>query len=312
MRKYIIDTDTGSDDAVALIMALKSKDIKIEAITTVCGNIPMEQATKNALMTIEVTKGHMPPVYKGSAAPLNRPLKTATYVHGNDGMGDQGLIKPTIKPAEGDAVDKIIEIVKANPNEIEIVTIGPVTNIAKAIMKAPEVMKTVKHIYAMATGGFGPGNVTPVAEFNVYVDGEAFEIMLNAGIPITVSGFDICMGESALTQKEIELISASGTPEAEFAMACNKTKIEWNLKKFNRYDINLPDPIAMATALWDDIITESVEAHCYTCTKEEPAYGQVIVDPGCYGNETKAFNADIVKSFDIKLYKERLIKLLTE
>lgn len=312
MRKYIIDTDTGSDDAVALIMALKSENIQIEAITTVCGNISVEQATKNALMTIEVTGGHMPPVYKGSDKPLKRALKTATNVHGNDGMGDQNLISPSLVAQKEDAVDKIIEIVKNNPNEIEIITIGPVTNIAKAIMREPEIMKTVKHIYAMATGGFGPGNVTPVAEFNVYVDGEAFEIMLNAGVPLTIAGFDICLGESALTKEEIEYIRNSGKPEAEFAMACNKTKIEWNLKKFKRHDINLPDPIAVAVALWDDIITEGIEAHCYTCTKEEAAYGQVIVDPGSYGNTTKAFNARVIKSIDIRTYKDRLIALLTK
>ncbi len=271
----------------------------------------MEQATLNALMTIEVTNGHRPPVYKGSDKPLKRKLKTATHIHGKDGMGDQNLICPTIKPAGDDAVDKIIEIVKNNPNEIEIVTIGPVTNIAKAILKAPEIMKTVKRIYSMATGGFGPGNVTPVAEFNVYVDGEAFDIMLNAGIPITIAGFDICLGESALTEEEITFIRNSGKPEAIFAMACNKTKVEWNLKKYGRPDINLPDPIAVAVALWDDLITEGIEAHCYTCTKEEPAYGQVIVDPGTYGNDTKPFNATVIKSIDIKKYKERLIELLT-
>ena len=311
MRKYIIDTDTGSDDAVALIMALKSPDISIEAITTVCGNVPLEQATKNALMTMEITNGHMPPVYVGEELPIERPLKTATHVHGIDGMGDQGLIHPTLQVNAGHAVDKIIEIVKANPEEIEIVTIGPVTNIARAVMKAPEVMKTVKHIYAMATGGFGPGNVTPVAEFNVYVDGEAFEIMLNAGIPITIAGFDICLGEAALNKEEIDFVRNAGKPEATFAMACNERKIEWNLKAFNRYDINLPDPIAMAVALWDDIITEGVEAHCYTCTKEEPVYGQVVVDPGCFGNETQPFNATVIKSIDAQLYKKKLIELLT-
>lgn len=312
MRKYIIDTDTGSDDAVALIMALKEEGIDIKAITTVCGNIPLEQATQNALMTMEITKGYMPPVYVGAEAPLHRPLKTATYVHGNDGMGDQGLIHPTLEANKEDAVDKIIEIVKANPNEIEIVTIGPVTNIAKAIMREPEVMKQVKHIYAMATGGFGPGNVTPVAEFNVYVDAEAFEIMLNAGVPITIAGFDICLGESALNKEEIDFIRNSGKAEATFAMACNKSKIDWNLKAFNRYDINLPDPIAMAAALWDDIIDEAVEAHCYTCTKEEPAYGQVIVDPGTFGNETKAFNAKVIKSINVPVYKKKLIEALTK
>jgi purine nucleosidase len=312
MRKFIIDTDTGSDDAVALIMALKSEEVYIEAVTTVCGNIPLEQATQNALMTIEVTNAQMPPVYVGEAKPLKRPLMTARSVHGNDGMGDCGLIKPTRTPAGDQAVDRILDLVKANPNEIEIITIGPVTNIAKAILKDPDTMKTVKHIYAMATGGFGPGNVTPVAEFNVYVDGEAFEIMLNAGIPLTIAGFDICLGEAALNKDEIETIKGSGKREAIFAMACNKAKLQWHIDTFNSHSINLPDPVAMAVALWEDVVIEAVDAHCYTCTQEEPVYGQVIVDTGRFGNATKPFNAKVVKTIDPQKYKGHLIEILTK
>lgn len=312
MRKFIIDTDTGSDDAVALIMALKSEAVEIEAITTICGNIPLEQATQNALMTLEVTKAQMPPVYVGEANPLKRSLMTARSVHGKDGMGDCDLIHPTLKPDEGHAVDKILELVKNSPNEIEIITIGPVTNIAQAILREPDTMKKVKHIYAMATSGFGPGNVTPVAEFNVYVDAEAFEIMLNLEVPITIAGFDICLGEAALTEEEIQKIIDSGKAEAKFAMACNKEKLQWYIKTFKRHSLNLPDPVAMAAALWDDVVIEAVEAHCYTCTQEEAAYGQVIVDTGRFGNETKPFNARVIKTIDASKYKERLIESLTK
>lgn len=310
MRRFIIDTDTGSDDAIALIMALKTENIKIEAVTTVCGNISVEQATKNALMTIEIVGQKRPPVYVGSDKPLKRKLETAKSVHGNDGMGDQGLINPTIKPDGYDAVDKIITIVKNHPGEVEIITIGPVTNIAKAILKAPEIMKGIKKIYAMATGGFGPGNVTPVAEFNVFVDAEAFEIMLNFGIPVIIAGFDICLGDAALTEKEINFIRSSDRPEAKFAMAINSKKIEWNLEKYGTYSVNLPDPVAVAVALWDDIVIEALPAHCYTCTKEEAAYGQVIVDTGTFGNVSKEFNATVIKTIDSALYKKRLTELL--
>ncbi|MCT6817642.1 MAG: nucleoside hydrolase, partial [Lysinibacillus fusiformis] len=128
MRKLIIDTDTGSDDAVALIMALKSTNLKVEAITTVCGNVPIELATKNALMTIEVANGQKPPLYVGAAKPLMRDLVTAVNVHGEDGMGDCHLIHPTLLPESKHAVDAILELIENNPGEVEIVTIGPVTN----------------------------------------------------------------------------------------------------------------------------------------------------------------------------------------
>lgn len=312
MRKFIIDTDTGSDDAVALIMALKSEEVVIEAITTVCGNVPLEQATQNALMTLEVTKAQMPAVYVGEAKPLKRPLRTAKSVHGKDGMGDCDLIHPTLKPDSGHAVDKVLELVKKNPNEMEIIAIGPATNIARAILKDPDTMQKVKHIYAMATSGFGPGNVTPVAEFNVYVDAEAFEMMLDLEVPITIAGFDICLGEAALNEDEIRQISSSGKAEAEFAMSCNKEKLQWYIKRFKRHSLNLPDPVAMAVALWDDVVLEAVDAHCYACTQEEAAYGQVIIDTGSFGNETKPFNARVIKSIDASKYKARLIELLTK
>ena len=226
MRKLIIDTDTGSNDAVALIMALKSETVSVEAITTVCGNVPLDLATKNALMTIEVANGQTPPVYVGSAKPLMRDLVTATNVHGDDGMGDIDLIHPTLIAEEKHAVDAIIEIVKNNPGEIEIVTIGPVTNIALAMFKDPDTMNTVEHIYSMGTAGFGAGNTTPVAEFNVYVDAEAYSIMLNFGVPITIIGFDVCLGDAAWNKEDIDLLLSSGKPEAEFSVKCNKTLLE--------------------------------------------------------------------------------------
>lgn len=182
LRKLIIDTDTGSDDAVALMMALLSDNIEVIGITTVCGNVPLDLATKNALMTSEICNSQVP-IFAGADKPLFRNLVTAVNVHGNDGMGDCDLIHPTTKPANGHAVDFILETVKSNPDQIEIVALGPVTNIALAILKEPETMKKVKHIWSMSTGGFGPGNTTPVAEFNVFVDAESFSALLNSEIP---------------------------------------------------------------------------------------------------------------------------------
>ncbi|MEK4068912.1 nucleoside hydrolase [Peribacillus sp. FSL R5-0717] len=116
-------------------------------------------------------------------------------------MGDDDLIHPTINPEPGHAVDVILDLVEKNPGEIEIVTIGPVTNIALAILKAPETMNKVKRIYTMGTAGFGAGNTTPVAEFNVYVDAEAYSIIMKSGIPISIIGFDICLGEQLGIEK---------------------------------------------------------------------------------------------------------------
>ncbi len=316
MRRIIIDTDTGSDDAVALIMALKSKDVKVEAVTTVCGNVPLDLATKNALMTIEITNAQKPPLYIGADRPLMRKLVTAVNVHGEDGMGDCNLILPTLIPEKKHAVDAIIEIVEENPGDIEIVTLGPVTNIALAILKSPETMKKVKHIYSMGTSGFGRGNTTPVAEFNVYVDAEAYSIMLNSIIPLTIVGFDLCGKDAALNKDDIELLLSSGKKEAEFSVKCNKSLLEFNLKRNNEYIIDLPDAVAMGVVLWNEIVSEDKLCYCYTCTKEEAAYGQVVINDGSklaisdgYAGNTP--NAIICKTIFPNLFKEKLLYILT-
>lgn len=317
MKRIIIDTDTGADDAVALIMALKSKDIKIEAITTVAGNVPLDLATKNALMCIEIAKGQTPPLYVGAAKPLFRNLVNSFGVHGNDGMGDSDLIHPTIEAEYGHAVDALLEIIDNNPNEIEIVAIGPVTNIALAILKAPETMKKVKHIYTMGTSGFGPGNTTPVAEFNVYVDAEAYDIMLKSEIPMTIVGFDVCMGDAALNKNELDFLSNSGKVTAEFIVKCTNCLLKYNEKLTGEHIVDLADAVAMGVVLWgNDIITESKLCYCYTCTKEEATYGQVILHDGSDYCISHTFwdhspNATVCKTLNNKLFKERLLNLIT-
>ncbi|MFB4169073.1 nucleoside hydrolase [Virgibacillus sp. JSM 102003] len=317
MRKIIIDTDTGSDDAVALMMALKSSEIKVEAITTVCGNVPLGLATKNALMTVEVTNGQKPPLYVGASSPLMRDLVTAVRVHGEDGMGDDNLINPSIEAESEHAVDAILKMVENNPGEIEIVTIGPATNVALSILKEPEIMKKVKHIYSMGTPGFGSGNATPVSEFNVYVDAEAYGIMLNSGIPITIIGFDVCLGDAALNKEDMELLLSSDKKQAVFAVKCNSSLLEYNLQAGNGHFVDLPDAVAMGVVLWEDLLLEEKLCHCYVCNQEEPAYGQVIINDGSKLAITEGFsnhapNANVCKKIDKQLFKQRLLDLLVQ
>ena len=154
MRKIIIDTDTGSDDAVAIMMCLREPSVDVVALTTVSGNVPVEQATWNCLMSAQIAVGaeNVPPVYVGADRPLMRDRVHARNVHGNDGMSDCGLIHPDISPVEGiHACDAIIDFVRKYPDEIELAVIGPVTNVALAMMKEPDVMKHVKCIWTMGT-----------------------------------------------------------------------------------------------------------------------------------------------------------------
>lgn len=306
MRKLIIDTDTASDDAVALIMALKSKDIQIEAITTVAGNVPVNVATRNALATIEVAGDKRPPVYVGADKPLVRDLFTSTFVHGADGMGDKDLIHPTIKEESGYAVDKILEIVEKNANDIEIVSIGPVTNIALAILKDRKIMSKVSRIYSMGTAGMGKGNITPVAEFNVIVDAEAYKIMMDSKIPITIIGYDMCVA-GALSSQEVTLLKNSGNKVGEFVIETNQSSLDFTQDRHNEDIMIIADSVAMGVYLWRDVVIKSKSASCYVCVIDPPTYGQVIIDDDI---EIRNSNAALCEQLNATLFKERMIDLL--
>ena len=315
MRKIIIDTDCGSDDAVAIMMALKSREVHVEAITTVCGNVPLELATQNTLMTVEVAHAQRPPVFSGAAKPLMRELVTAVNVHGKDGMGDLNLIHPTLTAETENAVDAIINIIDQNPYDIEIVALGPVTNIAQAILKAPSIMQKTKHIHSMGTAGFGRGNTTPVSEFNVYVDAEPYDIMLRSNIPMTIVGFDVCLGDAALNRSDMEMLMASGKAEAVFAVQCNRSLLAYNLKRSGEYMVDLPDAIAMGVVLWPEVVTDSAACFCKACVIDPFTYGQVIVDDGSVLAVSDGFishspNAVVCKSIDNQSFKAKLFDLL--
>lgn len=310
-RKFIIDTDTASDDCAAIMMAVLSEKAEILGLTTVAGNIPLDKATNNALQTLEVCGADIP-VFEGASHPLIRPLKTAVSVHGEDGLGDRGLVNPKGKAQTKPAVDFILDSVKKYPEDIEIIAIGPVTNIANAILTDPETMKKVKKIWSMGTAGFGFGNATPVAEFNVYVDAEAYKIMLDFGLPLTIIGFDICLGDSAFDRDDLEKLK-NGNTCGKFIYECTKALHKFNLDCGNGDFVDLADAAAMGVVLYDDIVTEAVSCCCFCCTKEEEAYGQVIpyVIGKTYSVELPHFeqNCVMIKSIDSKLYKKHFFEL---
>ncbi len=181
-RTLLIDTDTASDDAVALIMALRSPEVRVAAITVVAGNVPVAQATSNALFTAELCGSNVP-VYSGAEAPLLRKLVIADWFHGADGLGDHGY-RPAKRRAEpGHAVDALIKTVHENPG-IEIVTLGPLTNVAMALLREPKLAASVKRCVVMGGAPCCEGNVTPAAEFNIWVDPEAARIVFRSGLPL--------------------------------------------------------------------------------------------------------------------------------
>ena len=272
-RKIIIDTDTGADDASALILAAKQQNVEILGVTVLVGNVDLEQSTQNALAALE-TAGCDAPVYKGSADTIDGTVKTAFSVFGSDGMGDADLIHPKKQAEDGDAVDFIIDTVKNNPNEVEIIAIGPATNIAKAIQKAPDDMKKVKRIWSMGTAGLGPGNASPVAEFNVYADAQAYKIMLDSGLPITVIGLDMCDGEAQWTDEqfeELEMLNDTGR-----FVAKSFGKIREFYKSNGSETVMNCDTLAMMCALCPGFVKSTVNTHASCITEQGETYSQVI------------------------------------
>ena len=165
-RIFLVDTDTASDDAVALIMALRSPAVKVAAITVVSGNLGVDQACRNALYTAELC-GSDVPVFKGAGAPLARPLEDASWFHGMDGLGDHIYPAPRRTIEKQHAVEAIIETVDANTG-LELVTLGPLTNVALALQRKPEIAKKVSRCVLMGGAPCCEGNVTPAAEFNIW------------------------------------------------------------------------------------------------------------------------------------------------
>lgn len=308
MRKFLIDTDTASDDAVAIIMALRDTSVQVEAITVVAGNVPIERAVKNALVSIEVADTYAPPVYGGVAKPILRDLFTSEFVHGDDGMGDMQLPEPKLKAADGHAMDKIIELVHKYPHELEIITLGPLTNLALAYLKDPEIAALIKQVYVMGGNGFGHGNVTPIAEFNIFVDAEAAQIVINSGMPLIFVGWDCSTDETFITPDNINYLLGTGSAIAEFCVRCNQVLIVYNAESWGKEGFDLPDPVTMAVALYPDIMTHQIDAHVYVEHKSANTYGQMVIDQHNLLNQP--INATVCLKVDAQRFKDILFRLI--
>ena len=246
-RKILIDTDTASDDAVALIMALRAPLVEVLAITTVAGNVAVEQATQNALFTTELCASEVP-VFVGAAAPLVRPLEDASWFHGRDGLGDHDYRPTRRTAAEGFAVDAIVSVVQANPG-MAIITLGPLTNLALALRQAPGLAANVSRCVVMGGAPCCEGNVTPAAEYNFWADPEAARVVLRSQLPLELVGWQLSRGAAVVNSQEIEEILACNTVFGEFAIHCNDTAARAYQRQTGQQGIALPDPTAMAILL---------------------------------------------------------------
>ena len=258
-------------------MALKHPETTVEAVTVVAGNVPLEQGTQNALYTLELC-GSDTPVFRGSAAPLLGPLESAQNVHGLDGMGDIGLPLSGREPAPGHAVDVLVERINASPGELTLVTLGPLTNVALALLRDPSIAGKVGHCVVMGGTGRGPGNVTPLAEYNVWADPEAAKVVFESGMPLTMVGWDISHEYAVFGPEDSKRLREVGTPLAEFCVDIQRVLDAWARENTRLAGFDLPDPIAMAVALDPSVATGTRRLFVAVETGGTWGRGQTVVD----------------------------------
>ena len=276
MRHFLIDTDTASDDAVAIIMALRNPDVQVVAITTVAGNVDVRQSTRNALYTTELC-GAKVPVYAGAEKPLLRTYQNATWFHGRDGLGDHGYPAAREKAAEEHAVDAIIEAAEKYPGLV-IVTLAPLTNVALAVAKKPSIAEKISRCVVMGGNPCCEGNVTPAAEYNIWVDPEAARMVLRSDLPIELIGWQLSRGEAVINESDIATIQRFNTKLSNFAIECNSHARKAYKVQTGEDGISLPDPVAMCLALEPSIGTQWSSHYADVETESELTRGMTVVD----------------------------------
>jgi purine nucleosidase len=275
-RTFLIDTDTASDDAVALIMALRAPDVRVAAITVVAGNVDVQQATRNALYTVELCGANVP-VYSGAEKPLLRTYQNAAWFHGHDGLGDHNYLATRQSAERLHAVDAIIKTIEENPGLV-LVTLGPLTNLAMALSKNPKIAAKVSRCVVMGGAPCCEGNVTPAAEYNIWVDPEAARIVMRSDLPVELIGWQLCRGDAVLREREIAHIEGFNTTLAHFAIECNSHAREAYKIQTGEDGICLPDPVAMCLALDPTAGTEWSEHYIDVETQGELTRGMTVVD----------------------------------
>ncbi|MCB5941195.1 nucleoside hydrolase [bacterium 210820-DFI.6.52] len=317
MKKIILDTDTGSDDAVAIVMALRDPGVQVLACTTVSGNIEVERATYNCLQSIDYAGTYRPPVYKGARRPLQEEYENADQVHGQDGMGDLGTLRrPADSPAPGSAVDALMRLLREGAGDIELVAIGPLTNLALAILQEPETMNKVPHITIM--GGAHPYNNphTVWAEFNIMCDPEAADVVFSSGIPFTLVTLEACWGDMRFDEGDIARFRARSEAGA-FCVDCNRTAIDLARKRHGEGRFTLPGAAAMAALLRPELIKTSFPSYTQVDCKGRFTRGATLFEPierrfvtDAFGLEKHCPNSTVVTEMDGAGFKEYLMGLL--
>ncbi|ETD85616.1 nucleoside hydrolase [Rhodobacter capsulatus] len=276
-RKIIIDTDPGQDDAVAILLALASPELEVLGITCVAGNVPLALTTKNARIVCELAGRRDVQIFAGCDRPLLRPLVTAEYVHGKTGLDGIALPEPTMALQDRHAVDFLIETLRAEaPGTVTLCPLGPLTNIATAFRRAPEIVSKVERIVLMGGAYFEVGNTTPAAEFNIYVDPQAAEIVFKSGVPLVVVPLD-ATHKALTTRPRTAAFRALNTPVGAAVASWTDFFERFDRAKYGSEGAPLHDPCVIAWLLRPDLF-EGRFINVEIETQSELTMGMTVAD----------------------------------
>ena len=310
-RKIIIDTDPGQDDAVAILVALASpEELDVLGITCVAGNVPLDLTSRNARIVCELAGKRDVKVFAGCDRPLGRALVTAEHVHGKTGLDGPDLPEPTMPMAEGHAVDFIIDTLRDKaPGTVTLCPLGPLTNIATALQKAPDIADRIAKIVLMGGGYFEGGNITPTAEFNIYVDPQAADIVFKSGAPIVVMPLDVTH-KALVTKARNDAFRALGTPVGIAVAEMTDFFERFDKEKYGSDGAPLHDPCVTAYLINPDLF-KGRHINVEIETESELTMGMTVAD--WWGVTDRAPNATFMGDLDsdgfFALLTERLARL---
>lgn len=299
-RSLVVDTDTASDDAVALLLAVKDPAVELRAVTVVAGNVPLDLAVVNAIVTLDIAGAPEVPVYAGRARPLVRELETAQFVHGADGMGGAVLPEPSRQPDPDDAVEVLLRIARDESGRHDLVTLGPLTNIAAALAENPDFLTGFGHTYMMAGSPDGVGNVNSLGEYNVWADPEAATAVFAAAGARTMIGWNISRLYAVIAPEEQAELRAL-EPLGRFVADIN-VDVDAYAKATGLAGYDLPDPIAMAVALDDSLVIRATD-ESLVIGLDEPTRGAALPDRR---HEAPPPNTRVIWEVDEAAFKQRL------
>jgi inosine-uridine nucleoside N-ribohydrolase len=287
-KRVIIDTDPGIDDAMAMLLALQSPELELAAITTVSGNVPVEITTRNVFRVLSLLPGiEAPPVAKGQPRPLQKQPCYATFLHGDDGLGGLGRFRddtvhlryppPALALSQHHAVDEILYQIDTMPYAVTLIALGPLTNLANAIIRDKKTVAKVKRIVLMGGAISVSGNVTPVAEFNMFVDPHAARIVFDAGLPLTVVPLDVTRQVKLTHRRLAEAVALHPSPIGQFLLDCTQQAFSVSAARTEDGAIYLHDPLAVGAVI-DESFLSTERLHVEIETSGDISEGMTVAD----------------------------------